>query len=122
MKLLKNSLGYLFIIATLYSCNYNEAKFIITNNSGFNIDSLRITPDSKKEYISLKKGEEVVHYIEMDDLNSDGSYLICFRNLDTKATTKQQFGYYNKGSQIEKNIMITIQKDTILTKSNFNKF
>lgn len=122
MKLLKNSLAYFFIIAVLFSCNYNEAKFNITNNSGFEIDSLSITPDSKKEFISLNKGEQTVHYIEMDDLNSDGSYFISFRNLETKATIKQRFGYYTNGSQIEKEIMITIKKDTLLTKSKFNNY
>lgn len=63
----------------LTSCKSNKAKFIITNNSDYKIDSLHIYPDSKNQYFFLNQKEQKVFYTGMDNVNNDGVFTIKFK-------------------------------------------
>lgn len=117
---MKTIIFYLFFISLLFSCSGNNGKFIIINKSDFNIDSLSIMSDSKKQLITLKRNDQIEHSIKMDEVTTDGSYLISFKNSKNNNTITQGFGYYTNGYQIEEAITITVLNDTILFDSKFN--
>jgi hypothetical protein len=110
----------ILLLSVVFSCGSNEGKFIISNESDFDIDSLYILPDSKKQIIKIAKGEHVNHDIKMNKVESDGSYFISFRNSETKKIRFTSFGYYTNGYQVEDNIRIKILNDTIMISSNFD--
>ncbi|WP_299113007.1 hypothetical protein [uncultured Winogradskyella sp.] len=112
----------ILLFSLLISCSNNKGEFIIVNESDFDIDSLSIMPDSKKQFIYIEKGSKIKYSIAMDEVSSDGSYFISFRNVKDNKRIEQRFGYYTNGYQTEKEIVITIKNDTILFKSNFNSY
>lgn len=107
----------LVLLFAITSCHYNQAKFIITNNSDFKIDSLNIYPDSKNQHIFLNQGEKVVLYTGMDKISTDGVFIMKFRN--NNKFFESGLSYFSNGSQLEKNIEINILNDTILLKHNY---
>ncbi|WP_461599455.1 hypothetical protein [Winogradskyella sp.] len=109
----------LLIITIIFSCNHNEGNFMISNESDFDIDSLRIFPDSEVKVLSLKKNESVNYKTLMNLVKSDGSYRILFNVPKTNKTVFQKFGYFSNGYQTEDIINIKIMNDTILFDSEF---
>ncbi|MDH7913193.1 hypothetical protein [Winogradskyella sp. SYSU M77433] len=112
---------FFFLGVLLFSCDNNKGEFIIINESDFNIESLNIMPDSKKQFINLKKGETKEHFIFMDEVKTDGSYYMSYINSESKKAVLKPFGYYTNGYQIENAIHIRILNDTILVDGEFNK-
>ena len=110
----------LVIISISFSCSYSEGNFTISNESDFDIDSLSILPDSKRKHISLKKGEKVNHVVMMNEVKTDGSYFISFKNSESKEIISTAFGYYTNGYQVEDNMNIKILNDTIMFDSKFD--
>lgn len=121
MKSLKYHLIYVFSIVLFVSCNHNEAKFTITNKSDFDIDSLSITPDSKQQLISIEKGKDIEFSTKMNEVTSDGSYFISFKNSENNNIISKRFGYFTNGYQIEDAIKIMVLNDTIFIDSKFEK-
>ncbi|WP_299111760.1 hypothetical protein [uncultured Winogradskyella sp.] len=119
MKNIINILLLVIVTITL-SCSRNEGNFTISNESDFDIDSLYLIPDSKKQIIEIKKGEQVNLDIKMDEVKSDGSYLISFVNSSTNQKKSKSFGYYTNGYQMEDIINIRILNDTILISAKFD--
>lgn len=116
---MKSKALILLIISCMLSCSNNEGKFLITNESDFDIDSLSILPDSNKLNIKIKQGESLKHYINMSEAKTDGNYFISFKNIETSKTISRGFGYYTNGYQTEDIINIKILNDTILINSEF---
>jgi hypothetical protein len=56
----------------------------------------------------------------MNDVKTDGSYLISFKNSETKKVRSTSFGYYTNGNQVEDIINIKILNDTIITSGKFD--
>jgi hypothetical protein len=109
---------YIIVLLFLFtSCHYNEAKFIITNNSGYTIDSLNIYPDSKNQYLLLNKNEKKVLYTGMDEMSTDGAFKIKF--IKNNELIESGLSYFSNGSQLEKSIEINILNDTIILKHNY---
>lgn len=108
-------------ILCIFSCSKNEGHFHITNQSSFNIDSLSIMPDSKNQIIKLNTGQNVDVKIKMDEVKTDGSYLLTFRNSVTGEIISNAFGYYTNGYQVEDVINIKVLNDTIIIDSKFGK-
>ncbi|NRD24591.1 hypothetical protein HNV10_15155 [Winogradskyella litoriviva] len=121
MKPFQKLAFYVVTVTLCFSCHFNKGKFVITNKSDFNIDSLTINPDSRKQIIKLDKGEHIEHSIVMNEAKTDGSYFITFKNSDNNTIVSKSFGYYTNGYQIEDEINITVLNDTILIESTFNK-
>ncbi|WP_138433135.1 hypothetical protein [Winogradskyella algicola] len=113
------SLIVLMLFTLIFACNSNTGKFLITNKSNFDVDSLSILPDSEKALIRIKQGESLRHNINMNEVKTDGSYLISFKNETTNQTITRAFGYYTNGYQTEHIINIKIMNDTILINSEF---
>jgi len=103
------------IILLLASCSGN-AKFEITNNSDFTIDSLCIKPsaDSKQEIISIKKGETKKYTTDMSKIpSSDGHYTISYIFTENNQSKIDSFGYYTSGRSMEKLTKIEIDNDSL---------
>lgn len=120
MKSFQKLAFYLIPITLCFSCHFKKGKFVITNKSDFKIDSLTINPDSKKQIISLNKGDSIEYSIAMNEAKTDGSYFIAFKNSDNNTIISKSFGYYTNGYQIEDEIKITVLNDTILIESKFD--
>jgi len=116
-EIYKISAVFVFLFS---SCIADIGSFEIVNNSSVDLDSVSIQPDSKEQVVKIPKGTKLNFTINMDKVKSDGSYLLTYKNSKTTALIQYEFGYYTNGSQIEKNIVITISNDTIITKSDFN--
>ncbi|TGV02577.1 hypothetical protein [Flavivirga rizhaonensis] len=110
-----NSIAFLL----LYSCCTDNGKFLIKNNSDFDIESLSIIPDSKTQYFKIKKGDHIYINTCMNEVKSDGGYSITYKNISSGKTISNSFGYYTNGSQIEKRILILISNDGISYDSKF---
>jgi len=109
------------IILLLASCSGN-AKFEITNNSEFTIDSLCIKPaaDSEQEYISLKKGETKKYTTNMSKIpSSDGHYTISYVFIEINENKIDSFGYFTSGRSIEKLTKIEIDNDSLYFEFEF---
>ncbi|MBU2920960.1 hypothetical protein KO504_06365 [Winogradskyella psychrotolerans] len=117
---LKNVWVYTLTILLLFSCRSNEGKFMITNKSNFDIDSLSILPDSKQQFIRLGKSKTIDFITKMNKVTSDGSYVISFKNSENNTIISKRFGYYTNGYQIEDVINITVLNDTIMINSKFD--
>ncbi|WP_418638429.1 hypothetical protein [Winogradskyella sp.] len=117
---LKNVWVYTLTILLLFSCRSNEGKFMITNKSNFDIDSLSILPDSKQQLIRLGKSKTIDFFTKMNKVTSDGSYVISFKNSENNTIISKRFGYYTNGYQIEDVINITVLNDTIMINSKFD--
>ena len=120
----KNIIIILILILTLTSCdNKVIADFEIMNNTEFNIDSLKIEPNTSDvgKYISLKKGEISEYKSDMTPIpKTDGDYQISFSVNGINKT--QIFGYYTNGYPLEKITKIKIEKDTIVIDQIFGKY
>ncbi|MBC2844815.1 hypothetical protein [Winogradskyella flava] len=118
----KNTLKILVILLILSSCNNKvEAIFKISNQTGFEIDSLKIEPmviqDGK--YISLKPEEEIKYSSDMTGIAKiDGNYRISYHQ--NGETIVKDFGYYTNGYPLEDLTIIEILSDTILIKSEID--
>ncbi|WP_282040660.1 hypothetical protein [Winogradskyella flava] len=118
MKRIEN-IFFIITLTVIFSCSHNEGHFNISNESDFHIDSLSIAPDSNKQIVTIKKGESLDLDIKMNEVKSDGSYFISFKNSMTNEIVSKAFGYYTNGYQVEDKINIKILNDTILIKSKF---
>lgn len=101
------------IIIMLSSCErVNMADFIITNNSDFQVDSLKIEPNANSEnkYISLKPSEQVNYKTNMKGAG-EGEYKLSFIINDEKKL--YSFGYFTNSIQLDDVIIINIKNDTI---------
>lgn len=96
------------------SCTQNHGNFEIINNSDFDLDSVTIQPDANKQFVNVPKGTKSTIITNMDEAKTDGSYMISYKNLNTKKYVEHKFGYYTNGNQIEENIKVTIQNDTVI--------
>lgn len=118
----KNIIGVLIITFLLTSCTHKViAEFKITNNTEYNIDSLKIEPNINltEKYISLEQGETSSYQADMTSIpKTDGGYQISF--LINKQKETQVFGYYTNGYPLEKRTKIIIEKDTILIDQVFD--
>ncbi|WP_299118735.1 hypothetical protein [uncultured Winogradskyella sp.] len=65
---------FIIVIMITFSCHHSEGNFNISNESDFDIDSLFIIPDSKTDYVSLKKSEKIHYKTQMNEAKSDGNY------------------------------------------------
>ncbi len=101
------------------SCGKKKAQFEITNDSNFNIDSLRIETHlmDTTNLISLKPGQTIKYATSMDGVGGDGAYYLWY-HLNSKQNFLQ-FGYYTNGAQFEESTQIRISKDTVLFHSEF---
>lgn len=96
-----------------------RARFVLINNSGQAIDSVRIMPDVNNEYESIDKGSKKEIIINMTGISrSDGAYGLQFKTGATK--TPYVFGYYTNGIPLEDYTVLTIQPDTLLVKQHFD--
>ena len=120
----KNIVRILIIMLALASCkNKIIADFEIKNNTGFNLDSLKIEPniDEINKYISLEKGEKIEYKCDMTTIpKTDGGYQISFLINGKKKTLA--FGYYSNGYPSEIITKIKIEKDTLLINQVFKKY
>ncbi len=99
-----------FIIFYCSSCGSSEeATFIIENQSDFDVDSLYIQPDANNQYLSIKAGESAVLIADMRGVNTDGAYTIAYRNLNTGAWVRDNFGYYSNGIPQESELIYLIE-------------
>lgn len=111
-------MGFLIMILLLTSCSHKViADFQVTNNTEFDIDSLKIEPNINEatKYISLKKGEMVEYKSDMTTIAKvDGGYTISF--IIDGENKVQNFGYYTNGNPLpfEEITKIEIKNDTIL--------
>lgn len=95
------------------SCN-NKITFIVENNTGFPIDSLRITPDSEEKFTALKNGEKLTYVANMNGIpKSDGAYTMSYRNKESGEKYRRIFGYYTNGTPLEEQMHIRIEKDSL---------
>ena len=101
-------------------CNKRvRARFVVINNSGHAIDSVRIMPDVNNQYESIDKGSKREIIINMTGIGrSDGAYGLQFKTGVTKTT--YVFGYYTNGIPLEDYTVLTIQPDTLLVKQHFD--
>jgi hypothetical protein len=110
----------ILLLTIVFSCSHNQGNFVISNECDFDINSLYILPDSNKQLINIKKGQIIKYNINMNDVKIDGSYLISFKNSETKKVRSTSFGYYTNGNQVEDIINIKILNDTIITSGKFD--
>lgn len=103
----------------IFSCDSHKGKFLITNESDFDVDSLSILPDNDQALIKIKQGESLKHSINMNKIKTDGCYFISFKNVETSKTVSRRFGYFTNGYQTDDIINIKIMNDTILVNSEF---
>ena len=112
---------FLIIVATMLfiSCDSDiRAKFEITNNSEFTIDSLNIKSfdhEQTSENISIKPNERKIYFMDMTNLPKvDGDYLLSFKRGKNGIKEVKRFGYFTNGYQIEKLTKIKIESDTVI--------
>lgn len=120
MKSYITTIYILALFLLVFSCDLDKEQFTISNESDFDIEALSISPDADNRMISLKKGETVEHDINMEMVNTDGTYRLSFKNESTGQTITRAFGYYTNGYQVEDNMNIRILNDTIVFNSKFN--
>lgn len=113
-------------MTSLISCQSKiEAKFDITNESEFVIDSLNIKSSDhhqSAEYLQLKPGESKKYYMDMTDLpKTDGDYLLSYRLMGRKVQQKS-FGYYTNGYPLEEVTKINIKSDTVIIDQVLKKY
>lgn len=113
----------LLLLVALAACHNNNnkvhAKFVVINNSGQTIDSVRIMPDVQPQYKSIEKGREKDIVVDMSGIAKvDGAYELRYNK--GSVTTAYVFGYYTNGYPLENYTVLTILPDTILIKPHYN--
>ena len=115
------SLKFSLIILLVTNCSFfnKENTFKVINESDFAIDSLSITPDSKNQYLNLKKRNSKIVKTELGAIKTDGAFNITFRNQTDNSKQSRIFGYYTNGIANNYITIIRIKNDTILINSKF---
>jgi hypothetical protein len=126
MKNTKIHIAGIIMLMILYSCGLNNrAKFEITNNSDYTIDSLTIRPDinSDQEFIKIEKGQTKIYWTDMNNIPQiDGDYLISYKFQENEIINKKRFGYYTNGYPIESVTKIKIMNDSLYFDFELKKY
>jgi len=117
-------LGLIIMILVWTSCTSKViANFEIVNNTGHEIDSLKIEPNTSEmgKFISIKKEGKVKYKSDMTGIMKvDGAYELSF--LLNKQKKTMWFGYYTNGYPLEKVTKIVMERDTILINQIFGNY
>lgn len=104
---MKNPIAYILVITfIIYACISNEKlELTVVNQSGVEVDSLMIWPNSVDErLISLKNGASIQYTLDLKDVEGDGAYRIAYRESKSGMWKKDTFGYFTNGAPLERRI------------------
>ena len=110
-----------FLFALLSCGNFSSSINIeIANNSKEVIKNIKFATSENKEVLTfeeLKPGEKIKEVLAMDKNKQDGHYTLQF--TDKNGNIKQiNSGYYSNGKPLDSEIIVSVEKDTTLIKTN----
>jgi len=113
-------LAFLSFLFAVISCNNfsNSINVEIANNTKEVIKNIQFATSENKEVLTfeeLKPGKKIKKVLAMDKNKEDGHYTLQF--TDKNGNIKQlNSGYYSNGKPLESEIIVSVEKDTILIK------
>ncbi|WP_299126850.1 hypothetical protein [uncultured Winogradskyella sp.] len=122
---MKQMLTLVIFLSLFSSCIKDKrTELLIKNNSGFTIDTLRITYGTEKiskSYFrkSINSGDTISTVFDMNFKGIDGGYLLeIYQN---KKKTGKYFGYYSNATFKNYIYNLRIEKDTLLIEKSIEK-
>lgn len=112
---MNNQIYLLIMIFIFTSCEWDNPKIKIINNSGELITSLEygVKIGNLDQVDTLHSGDELVSKIVFsEDVKGDGAYILKFEK--NGESHNKSFGYYTNGSTLDRKIIVDIKPDTII--------
>jgi hypothetical protein len=115
----------LLLIAALVACRQPaKVKFVINNQTGDIMDSVKVVPNSDIQhlYTNLMPQEVGSYFAELGDVQGDGDFTLSYRKPDSKRDFSFHIGYFTNGAPTEKEYFVEIWRDTVIVKSDLKAF
>jgi hypothetical protein len=112
------------ISSCLFSCLQEPgARFIIVNQTGHDVDSLRIEPDGKLQWAKVPANDSISLVLDMaDHPRVDGSYRLSFREEGVPGLRGLAFGYFSNGTPLESMTRIQLMPDTVVIVPYYHRY
>ncbi|QLG45213.1 hypothetical protein [Costertonia aggregata] len=121
---MKKTVTLTVILVSLLSCNFKStALFELKNESGYQIDSLKIEASgvANTNYVTIASGGALDYEVDMTHTpKTDGHYIITYIIHGKSKSTP--FGYYTNGTPLEVLQKIKITKDSLIFDAEFKKY
>lgn len=120
---MKNIIILIILIISLTSCHFfsgNGIEFEIENNSKTAITDVEFTTSENLNSIKINKiepGESVNDFLNMEDNQSDGGYILNFKTANGEIK-QSGVGYYTNGGSLDGRIMFSIENDTVIARTS----
>ena len=117
----KSLIMMMSLIMILQSCfpKY-EPSITIINNSDDIIRDVYYWPsrlDTISAQISIESGNKIQDKFNLEEVETDGSYLVSFRRGNNTDLEKVNFGYFTLGASLDRSFTLIVMSDTVLVNS-----
>ncbi|WPZ11522.1 hypothetical protein [Roseivirga spongicola] len=117
----KSLIMMMSLIMILQSCfPKDEPSITIINNSDDIIRDVYYWPsrlDTIRAQISIESGDKIQDKFNLEEVETDGSYLVSFRRGNNTDLEKVNFGYFTLGASLDRNFTLIVMSDTVLVNS-----